>query len=321
MAHILDITAPFFALVLLGWVAARHRWLPADGVPALNAFVLYFALPCMLFRFAADTPVTRLFDARIAGLWLLCALAVVAVAMALAHRAGVRGPDAALGALTAAFSNSGFMGVPLLVELLGARAAAPAIVTLVVDMVVTSSLCIGLAQLARGGEGGVGPAVGRALRGMAVNPLPWAIAAGGALSASGLQLPHVLLKPVSMLADAASPAALFTLGAMLARSARRRLAGEGQPRPGDRAGLVAIKLLVHPLLVYGAARVALALGAPLDPFTARVLVLVAALPSASNVPMLAERCGADSGRLAQAVLLSTVAAFGSFAAVAGWLTG
>ena len=51
MQAILAVTVPFFALVLCGWLAAQRGVLPDSAIPGLNAFVLYFALPCLLFRF------------------------------------------------------------------------------------------------------------------------------------------------------------------------------------------------------------------------------------------------------------------------------
>lgn len=319
MLRILEVTFPFFGLVLLGWLATRRGWLPLQAIPGLNQFVLYFALPCMLFRFAAATPIARVFDPGVAGTWGVCALAMVALAMVLTRRGPTGWNDAAFGSLVAAFSNSGFMGVPLLVDLLGERAAAPAIVTLAIDMVVTSSLCVALSRLGGAdGQGGQGArqALAKALKGMAVNPLPWAISAGCLVSGLGLALPPLLLKPVAMLANAASPAALFVLGAVLARAQQQAadgVAASPAHRRGDVPLIVGLKLLLHPLLVWGAALAAVALGLPVDPFAAMVLVLVAALPSASNVPMLAERYGADAGRVAQVVLWTTVLAFGSFA--------
>ena len=319
MAQILDVTFPFFALVLVGWAVARRGLLPLESIPALNLFVLYFALPCMLFRFAAATPIARLFDPAVFGLWLGCALVMVALAVALTRRGSVGWNDAAFGALVAAFPNSGFMGVPLLVGLLGQRAAAPAIAALAMDMVITSSLCIALSRLGAAGTHGAERAALQALKGMATNPLPWSIAAGCAVSASAWTPPHLLLQPVSMLADAASPTALFTLGAVLARAQMRSAAAVAAARR-DVPWLVALKLLVHPLLVLGATRAAMALGVVLDPFAATVLVLVAALPSASNVPMLAERFGADAGRIARIVLWTTALAFLSFSAAVALLT-
>ena len=81
-----------------------------------------------------------------------------------------------------------------------------------------------------------------------------------------------------------------------------------------------IKLLVHPALVFAIGLAARALGAPLSPFGLMVLTLTAALPSASNVSLLAERYGADNGRIARIIMASTVLAFVTFSAAA-WLFG
>jgi hypothetical protein len=77
-----------------------------------------------------------------------------------------------------------------------------------------------------------------------------------------------------------------------------------------------IKLVVHPALVWGGGRLAQQAGLGLSDFQLMVLTLAAALPSASNVSLLAERYRADNGRVARIILASTVLAFGSFALVA-----
>jgi hypothetical protein len=305
---VLLITFPFFALVLCGYLAARGGILPQPAIPGLNAFVLYFALPCMLYRFGASTPIGQLLDPAVAGVYLLCALVMVGGTVALTlRRQGWN--DAAFGALVAAFPNTGFMGVPLLVALLGAQSAGPAIVTMVVDMIITTSLCIALSRLDGAGTHGVGVALKNAFKGMATNPMPWAIALGAIASALQFTLPGPLDKTVAMLADAASPVALFTIGAVLARSQmnlhERVLARDYVP-------VALAKLLVHPLLVWAVGTAAIALGVPLTPFAFTVLVLLAALPSASNVSLLAERFGAHNGRIAHIILVSTALAFLSF---------
>jgi malonate transporter len=65
---------------------------------------------------------------------------------------------------------------------------------------------------------------------------------------------------------------------------------------------------------------AIALGVPLSKFALTVMVLVAALPSASNVSLLAERFGADNGRIARIILVSTAAAFFTFSGAVSLLT-
>ena len=293
---VLTVTFPFFALVLAGYVAARRRLLALEAIPGLNGFVLYFALPCMLYRFGATTPIAQLLDASVFFTWLLCAL-------------------------VAAFPNTGFMGVPLLVALLGARAAGPIIVTIVVDMVITSSLCIALSRLDGADEHGFAHAARNALKGMLFNPMPWAILLGAVASAISLELPAPVFKTIGLLADAASPVALFTIGAVLARSQILTALHGHPPIPmGDYLPVALIKLVLHPLLVLLVGATAVSLGVPLDRFALTVMVLIAALPSASNVSLLAERFGADNGRIARIILVSTAAAFFTFSGAVALMT-
>ena len=314
---VLLITFPFFALVLCGYLAARGGVLPQPAIPGLNAFVLFFALPCLLYRFGAQTPIAQLLDPAVAGVYTLCAVLMVGGAVLATRGPRTNWNDAAFGALVAAFPNTGFMGVPLLVALLGATAAGPAIVTIMIDMVLTTSLCIALSQLDGAGTHGMAVALRRALRGMLTNPMPWSIALGAVASAAAWKLPGPVDKTIAMLADAASPVALFTIGAVLARSQMNQ---HERVLVRDYVPVALAKLLVHPLLVWGVGRAAMALGVPLDPFAFTVLVLLAALPSASNVSLLAERFGAHNGRIARIILVSTALAFLSFSAAVALLT-
>ncbi|MBG9388659.1 AEC family transporter [Caenimonas aquaedulcis] len=313
MLDILLVTFPFFALVLCGYVAARRRMLPLDAIPGLNTFVLYFALPCMLYRFGASTPVSQLLDVAAGSVYLLCALAMVAFIVWASRNSRIGWNDASFGALVGAFPNTGFMGVPLLVALLGAAAAGPAILTILVDLVITSSLCIALSRLDGADEHGAEKAAKNALKGVAVNPMPWAIVLGGISSALHLQFVAPVAQTIGLLADCASPVALFTIGAVMARSQFVATREDHPPMPmRDFVPVSLFKLLAHPLLVWAAGRGAIALGLPLDEFALKVMVLVAALPSASNVALLAERFGADTGRIARIILLTTAAAFLTF---------
>jgi len=312
---ILLVTFPFFALVLAGYLAARARMLPFEAIAGLNTFVLFFALPCMLYRFGAGTPIRQLLDPEGLVIWLACALLMVAGTVKFSMNARIRWNDAAFGALVAAFSNTGFMGVPLLVALLGPQAAGPAILTILIDMVFTSSLCIALSRLDGAGQHGAADAARKALKAMALNPMPWAIVLGGLSAALGLQPARPVMNTIGLLADAASPVALFTIGAVLARSqAVAAATGDGPMPAADFVPVAVAKLLVHPVLVWTVGSGLRAAGLALDAFTLLVMVLVAALPSASNVSLLAERFGADNGRIARIILSTTAVAFFSFSA-------
>ena len=320
MQSILAVTVPFFALVLCGYLAARRHVLPESAIPGLNTFVLYFALPCLLFRFGASTPILDLLNPSVMLVYLASALLIVFFTVSFSLNKRVHLKDAAFGALVAAFPNTGFMGVPLLVALLGAQAAGPVISSMLADLFITSSLCLAVAQLHGAAGQGALASVRRALRGAVSNPLPWSIALGAAFSVAGFSLPGPLKVIVSMLADAATPVALFTIGAVLFRAGQHSDAAKGRTPLRDYVPVALVKLLLHPLLVLMLGLAARALGAPLSGFQVMVLTLAAALPSASNVSLLAERYGADNGRIARIIMTSTVLSFATFS-LAAWFFG
>ena len=332
MQAILSVTIPFFALVLCGYLAAKRGVLPEAAIPGLNVFVLFFALPCLLFRFGSSMPFAQLIDPVLIGIYAASALVIVFFTVMLTWRLreieqGVDLKNAAFGALVAAFPNTGFMGVPLLVALLGQAAAGPVIGTVLVDLVLTSTLCIALAQVQpTAGNSSTSSStwhtVSRSLRGALTNPLPWAIGLGALVAALNISLPGPAAQVIKMLADAASPVALFTIGAVLWRSGQHSPAlGKTHQTPLRHVVPVAlIKLLLHPLLVLLVGWMARAMGLPVSSFGLTVLVLAAALPSASNVSLLAERYGADNGRVARIIMASTVLAFVTFSVLA-WLLG
>ena len=310
MIEILWVTTPFFALILAGYWATKSGRLSLQAIPGLNNFVLYFALPCMLFRFGATTDMVSVFNPTLAVLYIAVSLCVVITAIGLTLSSRMGWNDAALGALVAAFPNSGFMGVPLLIGLLGTSMASPVILSITIDMILTSSLCIALSRLDGHGLRSMGPAIKNALKGVLGNPMAWAILLGALFSVMRLKLPAPIEKTVWMLADAASPVALFTIGSVLARGQL-----QAHERPQSVSGvwpIVILKLVVHPALIMLLGMLLMQLGADLTWSSLVALVLVAALPSASNVSLLAERFGADNLRIARIILITTVIAFFTF---------
>jgi predicted permease len=316
MQAILAVTVPFFALVLAGYLAGRQHVLPESAIPGLNAFVLYFALPCLLFRFGLRTPIAELMNPTVIGVYLACALLLVFFTLTMSMDDVIGLKDASFGALVATFPNTGFMGVPLFAALMGEASAGPLISCILADMFVTTSLCVALAQMGAGSnQEGMRSAAGRALRGALANPMPWAIALGGLCGALGWAPAGPVDTVIRMLADAASPVALFTIGAVLWRAGQH---AHSRTEPRRYVPQALIKLLVHPLLVFLAASAARALGAPLSTLQITAITLNAALPSATNVAMLAERYGADNGRIARIIMASTALSFLTFSALA-WL--
>lgn len=309
MTGIFQVTAPFFALILCGYLAGRYRLLPPNAVPALNTFVLYFALPCMLLRFSAGAPFASLVNLPVffayltAGLFMLVSYAAIA-----RYVNGERLREAAFDGLAVSWSNWGYMGFALLPPLLGPEVLSTIIAAGMADLLVIVSLALALAALdspARGGRRLLGAALAR----VAGNPMVWAVAAGGAVSAAEASLPPVLDDLTRLLGAAAVPVALFTIGVSLYRPGTRI-------ERTDAYVIATGKLLVHP---YVALLVAAYLF-HLEPLEVRTLALCAALPVAGTVFLFAERAGASGERIAAAILVSTALAFFSFSALS-WAFG
>lgn len=315
--HTLSVIIPFFALVLIGYVAARTRFIPVESVPGLNTFVLYFALPAVLFQLAARTPVAQLVDPTTLALWIVSGLLIMTLAIATGLW-GKRGwLDSSFGGLISVFSNSTFMGIPVIVALVGAYASGPIVTTLLVDIVIMQSVALAASQ--QGTRGNAATKARTSLIRVITNPMLLAIVLGALWGSTGWSMPGAIDSILAILGAAATPVALFTIGAVLAREALRGVPDDRRGSgvlAGDVSWLTGLKLLLHPVLVWSLGHLAILLGLPLTPEDLRVLVLVAALPSAANVSMLAERLGADNGRIARVIMLSTLVGFATFSAVA-----
>ncbi|WP_405401998.1 AEC family transporter [Paracoccus sp. Ld10] len=293
MIEILLKTLPFFALIGLGWVAAATRFFPAQGAAWLTKFVFYFALSAMLFRFAAGVDLGQLFDLRFVLAYLLGSSAVWAVGLWAARTRGRALAEAAMEAQCCMTGNTGFLGVPMLVVLLGPAAIGPVLMVLIIDMLVFSTLITLIVHASR--SGGVSmAAIGPVLRGIAANPMILAMVAGLSWGGLGLPMPAPLDEFLSILGAAATPGALFAIGASLAGRSLARLAPS--------AWLSGAKLVAHPAAVGLAAW-----GFGVDPVAAGVMVVAAGLPVAGNVYILAQHFGLAQQRVSTAILISTAA--------------
>lgn len=297
-------TIPFFALIGLGYGAGRTRFFPEAATAALTKFVFYFALSAMLFRFSASLSFSEIFDARLAAgyLWGTAAVYGVATAVAFLRRQDVQ--TAAIEAQTASIGNTGFLGLPMLSLMLGDEAVGPIILMLSIDLIVFAALLVILVSAAR--EGRITPHIFQSVGlGLVKNPMIVSIVAGLAVSALKLPLPGVVTEFVTMLGNAATPCALFAIGASLASKSAERIAVSGW--------LSFAKLVLHPLFVAGG----VFLFFPVEPFQATVAVSTAAMPVAGNVFMLAQHYGIAPQRVSAAILISTAASILTVSAVIG----
>jgi hypothetical protein len=295
-------TLPFFALIGVGYGAAKSRFFPPEATAHLTKFVFYFALSAMLLRFSANLSFSDIFDPRLAAGYLWGTAFTYGIAMGVAFFRGMDAPTAAIEAQCAAIGNTGFLGVPMLALLMGQEAVGPIILMLSIDLVVFSSLLTIIVVGAR--EGQMSPRIFRTLvLGLLANPMIVAIALGLGISASGLPLPEVVNSFLETLGNAATPGALFAIGASLASKSAERLQ--------IAVWLSFGKLVLHPLFV----GLGVYLFFPVDAYRASVAVAAAALPVAGNVFILAQHYGVAPQRVSASILISTTLSIVTVSAV------
>ncbi|MFN6979918.1 MAG: AEC family transporter, partial [Gemmobacter sp.] len=290
------------------WWAGRARFFSPEATAYLTKFVFYFALSAMLFRFSANLDIGALFDWRFVAAYLWGCFLVYALALAVAMLRRVSVPEAAIEAQCAVIGNTGFLGVPMLVVLLGPDAAGPVLLVLALDLIVFSSIITVVITAAR--EGRFRWAVlGTLGMGILKNPMIVSMVLGLGWGATGIPVPGPANEFLAILGAAATPGALFAIGASLAtKSAERREVA---------AWLSLCKLVLHPAACAFAALVLF----KVDVEAAGVMIAAAALPVAGNVYILAAHYGVAPQRVAASILISTAASILTVTAVIAWITG
>lgn len=297
-------TLPFFALIGLGWGAGRLRFFPEVATEWLTRFVFFFALSAMLFRFAANLSLAEIFDLQFALAYLTGCTVVYALAMTVALARGVTLAEAAVEAQCAIIGNTGFLGVPMLVVLMGAAAAGPVLMVLCIDLIVFSSLITLIITATR--EGHLSSKIFGALGiGLLKNPMIVSMLAGLIWSAAALPLPAPAEEFLAMLGAAATPCALFAIGASLATKTAERMEVA--------LWLSFAKLILHPAAVAFAALYVF----KVEPYAAHVMIAAASLPVAGNVYMLARHYGVAPQRVSASILISTLASIVTVSVVIG----
>ena len=312
MSAVLNAALPIFALILAGFLCARRGILGPHATDSLNAFVVWLALPALLFQAMAQ--ITRpevdhpAFLAAYGG-----GMAVTfACSFALDRRRGRRLADRAIEGLDAAYANTGFMGIPLCLAALGPASLPPAIIATLLTACVLFAAAIVLIEtdLQRphgGARPGLLPVLRKVAASLARNPLLAAPALGLAFAATGADLPAPALRFTTLLGAAASPCALVTIGLFLAQSGTRPdpatdTAPHRAATRGTVARLVALKLLLQPALTAFLAFAVFPMPAPWS----HAAVLLAALPIGTGPFMLAKLYDREAAVTSRAILLSTV---------------
>jgi len=293
MVEILLKTLPFFAVIGLGYVSGRAGFFTTEATAYLTRFVFYFALSAMLFGFAANLDVAAIFSWPFLFAYLLGTTVIWLLVAAVALWRGTRPEEAVFEAHTGVIGNVGFLGIPMLALLLGPQAVGPVLLVLAVDLIVFSSVLTMLITGLRAGRVNA-RTFGILGTGLAKNPMIVSVVLGILWGSTGLSLPVPVNEFLTLLGAAATPCALFAIGASLA--------GLSAERVEVAAWLSVSKLVLHPVAVAAACWLFGVSG-----YAAGVMIAAAALPVAGNVFILAQHYGVAPQRVSTAILLSTAA--------------
>lgn len=296
MEVILEIVLPVFGTLGIGFAAARMGVFDEAANRGLSLFVFNFAIPLMLFRSVAQT---ELPDSMPWG-YLLSYFIAAFVAAGAAMFAGWRFFGRALDeqgvlGLSASFSNTAMLGIPLVITAYGPAAALPLFALVACHSLVLLPPATVVIEAARGGGQSLGRLLWSLLKGVAATPIIWGLSAGLLFALSGTALPGPVDSIVGGIAAAAAPCALFALGASLTRY---RLSGN----LAEPLLLVALKTLLHPLLVWLLATQVF----NMPELWVAVAVTIAALPAGVTPYLFAQRYQVCLSSCASTVFLSTL---------------
>ena len=297
MVDILNLALPYFGLIFIGFACGKAKGLPEQGLAWMNFFLLYVSLPALLFGIMSKTPFEELNNPPFliaTTLGTTSAFFLALFAGQLIGRLPLR--EATLAGLSGAYGNIGYMGPGLALAVLGSKAAAPTALIFCCDSIFLFTIVPLLIALTDSKHPSLWHTLGVVLRQIVLNPLIMSACAGALAAALHLHLPVAIDKTVLFLQNAAAPTALFVLGVTVALRPFGRV-------PWEVPGVIAIKLLVHPLMVFA---LMLLLGPFAQPWAATA-VLMAALPPALNVFVIARQNDSWIEPASVAVLIGTFA--------------
>ncbi|OYD73937.1 UNVERIFIED_ORG: hypothetical protein BDU10_5637 [Burkholderia sp. CF145] len=299
MLSTLEILLPVFALIFAGFFCRRRNLLGPTAASELNRFVVWLALPALLFDTMAHSTWHQLDQpAFIATFSIACAGVFVVVLLA-RLASGRHLADASVDAIAASYPNTGYIGFPLGLLAFGNASLTPTTIATIIVACVLFALAIVLIEIGLQTERTPHKLGAKVVWRLLRNPLIASPILGALAASAHFTLPHSVETFLRLLSGAASPCALVSLGLFLAE---KRTPAEQAAEPVTSFVLTAIKLIAQPALAWWIAARVFALPVPMVDMT----VLLAALPTGTGPYMLAEFYEREAHITSQTILLSTL---------------
>ena len=241
MLYVFNVVFPVFALILLGYVAGKSGKLGMNASTELNRFVIWLALPAQLFHFASASSFESLWQPGFILAFGLSALSIFMLTMFFAWYRKASLAAASFAGLSACYSNTGYMGIPLCVLALGQAGFAPAVIATFIVFFLLALATIFI-EISNAEHKQAHEIIWSVIRSLFGNPLLVAPIAGLLWSASGWVLYNPLEQCIVFLAAAASPCALVSIGLFLMQ--------KGKVTTHGAWSISLTKLIAQPLLAW-----------------------------------------------------------------------
>lgn len=295
MLQVATLAFPFFGLIFLGFFAGRIFKVPAEGLAWLNIFIIYFALPALFFQLISQTPIEQLAN----WTYVFSTSFSTYCAFALAFCIGIyvtRGnvAIATIQGMVGGYANVGYMGPGLTLAVLGPEAAVPAALIFCFDVALVFTLAPLLMAFAGTEKQAPLKLALQIVKKVFLHPFIIATIAGVLGAAFRFEPPQAVDTILTFLRSAAAPSALFAMGVTVALRPLKRF-------PIELPGLLAIKLVAHPLIAY----LMLGVVGDFDPVWVATGVLMASLPPAATIYVIAQQYQVYVERASTAVLIGT----------------
>ncbi len=295
MFEIAAIVAPVFLVVLIGFGASKMRLIMDAEVDTILRFTTHFAVSALLFKATATLDLAEALDPATLASYYLSAFTVFAIGIFLARKLFNQRPgEAVASGFTALFANSVFLGLPIVERAYGEAGLAVGLAIVAVHAPLI--YFVGVVTMESTARDGTGPvaALRKVAHTLSHNPLLIAVAAGIAVNLIGFPVPTAALEALELLAKAALPLGMFSIGATLTRYS---LAGD----LWITSVYVGLALILRPVLV-----AILAFGVfGIDAVAAKVAVMIAAMPGGINIYIFATLYKRSQALAANALLLGT----------------
>lgn len=295
MSDIVSLLLPFFGLILIGYIAGKVTKQPADALGWMNTFIIYAALPALFFKLVSRTPFEDLTRIDFIATDLAATYSIFVVLFAIGRWVRRNSlADCTIQSFAGAYGNIGYMGPGLALLALGEDAAVPVALIVCLENALHFVVAPALMAAAGGDRRSAGRLAIDIARKVAFHPFILSTALGFIAAGFHIDQPLAFQRFVDYLSQAAAPCALFAMGVTLALRPLKRV-------PAEIGYIVPAKLIVHPIVVY----LALTTAGGFDPTWVYAAVLLAALPTATNVFVIGQQYGVWQERASATILITT----------------